>query len=145
MGSSSFTGCSVLIVEDEPLLALDLRQSFEAVGAYVFTATQFAQALTLAEHPDLALAVLDYRIADETSMTVGRRLEARGIPFLFYSAYDDMLEHWPDAVLLNKPTPSPILIEKAAALLRGRDRSPYVQPAAPPAYHRVPDHERAIS
>jgi CheY-like chemotaxis protein len=137
MGSSSFAGCSVLIVEDEPLLALDLRQSFEAVGAYVFTATQFAPALALAEHPDLALAVLDYRIADETSVTVGRRLEARGIP------YDDMLEHWPDAVLLNKPTPSPILIEKAAALLRGRDRSPDVQLTAPPAYHRFPDHERA--
>ena len=68
MGSSSFAGCSVLIVEDEPLLALDLRQSFEAVGAYVFTATQFAQALTLADHPDLALAVLDYRIDDETSV-----------------------------------------------------------------------------
>jgi DNA-binding response OmpR family regulator len=144
MESSSFAGCSVLIVEDEALLALDLRQSFEAVGAYVFTATQFAQSLTLAEHPDLALAVLDYRIADETSVTVGRRLEARGIPFLFYSAYDDMLAHWPDAVLLNKPTPSPILIEKVAALLRGRYRSPDVQLTAPPAY-RLPDHQRATS
>ena len=69
IGSLSFAGCSVLIVEDEPPLALGLRQSFEAVGAYVFTATQFAPALALAEHPDLALAVLDYRIADETSVT----------------------------------------------------------------------------
>jgi DNA-binding response OmpR family regulator len=138
MGSVSFAGHSVLIVEDEPLLALDLRQSFEAAGAYVFAATQFAQALTLAIHPDLSLAVLDYRIGEETSDAVCRHLEARGTPFLFYSAYGDMLDDWPDAVLVSKPSSTPLLLEQAAAVLRSRDRAePHVQPASLRAHDRL--------
>src|SRR5258708_40365414 len=114
MGSLSVAGCSVLIVEDEQLLAIELRHALEAAGAYVFTATQFAQALTLAEHPDVSLAVLDYRIGTETSADVCRRLEARGVPFLFYSGSDTTLEHCPQAGMLSKPTPRPRLIETSA-------------------------------
>src|SRR4029079_7395181 len=93
-----------------------------AGGAYVFAATQFAQALILADHPDLSLAVLDYRLGAATSRDVCGRLEARAIPFLFYSGYDDMLDHWPDAILVNKPAPAGVLIETAASLLRGHNR-----------------------
>jgi len=141
MGSVSFAGCSVLIVEDEPLVALDLRQAFEFAGAHVFAATQFAQALTLAGHPDLSLAVLDYRIGDDTSDAVCRELDRRGVPFLFYSGYDDMLHEWPEAVVVNKPTKTTILIEKAAALLSlARSHAAHSSDA-----DRVAEHAHATS
>jgi DNA-binding response OmpR family regulator len=142
MGSLSFAGCSVLVVEDEPLIALELRHAFEARGAYVFAAAQLAQALTLAEHPDLSLAVLDYRIGAKTSADVCRRLEARGIPFLFYSGYDDMLDYWPDAVVVNKPTPAQVLIQKAAEVLRDRNRVRSPKLSAPRAYD---DAQRTVT
>jgi CheY-like chemotaxis protein len=122
MASVSFAGHSILIAEDEPLLAVDLRQCFEAVGAYAFTATQFAQALSCAVHSNLSLAVLDYRVGEETNDAVCQHLEARGIPFIFYIGYDDMLRHWPDAVV-SKSNPTPRLIEHAAAVLRSHDYS----------------------
>jgi DNA-binding response OmpR family regulator len=46
------------------LVALDLRQTLESAGAYVFAATQLSHALQLAGHPDISAAVLDYRLGD---------------------------------------------------------------------------------
>jgi DNA-binding response OmpR family regulator len=120
MGSVRFAGHSILIVEDEPLITLELRQLCETTGAYVFAATQFAHALSLAEHPDLSIALLDYRIGDHTSEAICRRLHERGIPFLFYSGYDEMRGEWPDAIILSKPAQGEAVIEALARLLNHR-------------------------
>jgi DNA-binding response OmpR family regulator len=117
LATPSFAGCSVLVVEDEPVIALDLRQGFEAAGAYVFAATQLAHALTLAQHPDLSVAVLDYRIDDENCALICRRLEERGVPFLFYSGYDDMHRQRPEAVVVSKPASIRTIVDAAANLL----------------------------
>jgi DNA-binding response OmpR family regulator len=83
MKSLALTGCSILVVEDEPLIALDLRKSFESAGAHVFAATQLEHALQLAGHPDLSAAVLDYRLGQRDSAAICSLLEERGIPFVF--------------------------------------------------------------
>ena len=44
METVSLFGRSVLIVEDEPLIALDIALEFEKVGAFVLTAHSLAQA-----------------------------------------------------------------------------------------------------
>jgi CheY-like chemotaxis protein len=97
------SGHSVLLVEDEPLIALELRRTLESAGAYVFAATQLPHALQLAVHPDLSAAVLDYRLGEEDCTAICSLLEGRGIPFVFYSAYDDMQQLWPNAVHVTKP------------------------------------------
>jgi hypothetical protein len=43
---SKLLGCEVLIVEDEPLIALELAESFRKVGADVTTASTLKQAVT---------------------------------------------------------------------------------------------------
>ena len=43
--SNSLTGCLVLVVEDEPLVALDIAQSFKAAGAQVVTSRTLEDAM----------------------------------------------------------------------------------------------------
>jgi DNA-binding response OmpR family regulator len=113
------SGHSILVVEDEPLIALDLRQTLEKAGAYVFAATHLSQALPLAWHPDLSAALVDYRLGDEDSAALCSSLEQRGVPFIFYSGYDDMKQLWPHAVRLPKPASGACLVDAVCGALRG--------------------------
>jgi PleD family two-component response regulator len=45
MNNLALSGRSILVVEDEPLVALDLRETLERAGAYVFAATHLSHAL----------------------------------------------------------------------------------------------------
>jgi CheY-like chemotaxis protein len=103
MKNLTLSGHSVLLVEDEPLIALELRRTLESAGVHVFAATQLPHALQLAVHPDLSAAVLDYRLGDQDCTAICSLLEGRGIPFVFYSAYDDMRQLWPNAAHVTKP------------------------------------------
>ena len=47
------------MVDDEPLVALDIAQCLQSEGASVQTAHCLADGLRLAEHHDLSAAVLD--------------------------------------------------------------------------------------
>jgi CheY-like chemotaxis protein len=123
MKSLALSGRSILVVEDEPLIALDLRQSLESAGAYVFAATQLPYALQLAGHPDLSAAVVDYRLGEGDSTAICSLLEQRGIPFVFYSGYDDMRKIWPDAVRVSKPTDGYRLVEAVAGVLASYARA----------------------
>jgi CheY-like chemotaxis protein len=111
MDNLALSGRSILIVEDEPLIAIDLRQSLESAGAYVFAATQLPHALQLAEHPDVSAAVLDCRLGQQDSSAICARLEQRGIPFMFYSGYDDLHRLWPNVARLPKPATAHELID----------------------------------
>jgi len=103
MQNPPLSGEAILVVEDEPLVALDLRQTLESAGAYVFAATQLSHALQLAGHPDISAAVLDYRLGDGDCTPICTLLSERGIPFVFYSGYDDVRQNWPDAAHVQKP------------------------------------------
>jgi CheY-like chemotaxis protein len=123
MTSLALSGRSILVVEDEPLIALDLRQSLESAGAYVFAATQLPHALQLAGHPDLSAAIVDYRLGQGDSTAICSLLEQRGIPFVFYSGYDDMHEIWPAAVRVPKPADGHRLVEAVAGVLANYARA----------------------
>jgi CheY-like chemotaxis protein len=111
MENLALSGRSILVVEDEPLVALDLRRSLESAGAYVFAATKHPHALQLAGHPDLSAAVLDYRLGQEDTSAICCRLEQRGVPFMFYSRYDDMHQLWPNAMRVAERANAHELIE----------------------------------
>jgi CheY-like chemotaxis protein len=112
MKNLTLAGHSILVVEDEPLIALELRQTLESRGAYVFAATQLPHALQLAGHPDVSAAVLDCRLGrEEDSAAICSLLEQRGVPFVFYSGYDDMQQLWPHVVRVSKPADGRRLVE----------------------------------
>jgi DNA-binding response OmpR family regulator len=108
---------ALLVVEDEPLVALDLRQNLESAGAYVFPATRLSHALQLAGHPDITAAVLDYRLADGDCTPICTLLSERGIPFVFYSGYDDARQIWPEAAHVQKPADAARIVKAVAATL----------------------------
>ena len=83
-------GKSVLVAEDEYLIAEDLRLALIKVGAQV-NGPHGAVASALrgcAAPPDAA--VLDINLAGERVFPVAERLLAHGVPFVFTTGYDDL-------------------------------------------------------
>jgi DNA-binding response OmpR family regulator len=73
-------GRTILVVEDEPLIMLDIAQALEAAGASVLQAMNIQAAMRHAEEADLAGAVLDW-----VGPGLCRRLTERTVPYVFYS------------------------------------------------------------
>ena len=89
-------GRLILIVEDEPLIALDLQSAFERAGAHVITTSALRNAVSLVEEDGLSAAVLDHALGDGNSSHLCERLTQRGIPFVIYSGFsgtEDACKH----------------------------------------------------
>jgi CheY-like chemotaxis protein len=107
----------ILVVEDEPLIALDIAARLQEAGARVLSALYLERALGLAECPDLAAGVLDFDLGKADSTQVCWKLTSRQIPFLFHSGrLYSAFQQWPRAPVLLKPT-THALIEAVAGLL----------------------------
>jgi DNA-binding NtrC family response regulator len=83
-------GRRILIVEDEYVVALDLAQSFEQIGAAVIGPVgSVARALALLSGgTTFEMAVLDINLGSEKVFPVADALSARGLPFVFATGYD---------------------------------------------------------
>jgi DNA-binding response OmpR family regulator len=80
-------GRLVLVVEDEPFVALDVAQGLQAAGANVLMARLVADAMLKAEEPALSAAVLDHGLSDGDTSQVCDKLKKRHVPFVLYSGY----------------------------------------------------------
>ena len=112
-------GRAILVIEDEPVIALQLETQLNAVGARVYSAGRLRDALHMAEHPALAAAVMDYRLGADDSGAVCRRLVELGVPFLFYTGFNDeaAFRRFPAAPVVSKPVDGAVLIDAVAGLL----------------------------
>lgn len=117
--STDLAGTSILIVEDEPLIALDLQTTLEAAGAKVWCATADA-ATSIADQVALSAAVLDARPSSSEHRPIARKLKEKGVPFLFYStqAPEDVTTVRGAPVVLKPGRPQDII--GAVKLLLGR-------------------------
>ena len=78
----------VLLVEDEPLIAMDFEDALIAMGLMVLgPAGSVADALDLLQDPDIDGAFLDVNLRGERATAVADALSARNIPFVFTSGY----------------------------------------------------------
>jgi DNA-binding response OmpR family regulator len=116
-------GASVLIVEDEFLIAMDIEMTISAAGYRVVgPAGSVEKALSLAvrDRPDVAL--LDVRISDGLSYPVARQLREQGTPFAFVTStvHGDLPEEFRGSPLLPKPTTTNALLETVERLVRQR-------------------------
>ena len=119
VNNHALAGRSILVVEDEPVIALQLETQLNAAGARVYSAGRLRDALYMAEHPALSAAVLDFRLGADNSSAVCRRLADLGIPFVFYTGFSDAdsFRPWPDAPVVPKPVEGRVLIDAVARLL----------------------------
>ena len=113
-------GRSILIVEDEPLIALDIRRSFEAAGARVVVMRTLQTALAAVEDPNLSAAILDHALGKDDSSQLCERLKERDIPFVIHSGYSNLEGACSDGVEIDKPTHPQLLVTTIVGLLRNR-------------------------
>jgi CheY-like chemotaxis protein len=81
----------ILIVEDEAFISLMLQDMMRDLGLVVAgTASSLEEALAAVEGPDqFDLASLDINLHGHISEPVATALDARGIPFIVTTGYDD--------------------------------------------------------
>src|SRR5262245_56931422 len=98
-------GKIILVLEDEPLVALDVVKGLCAAGARVLCAGYLESGLCSTEHPELSAAVIDLHLGDGSGTAICKRLRERGIPFVVHTGYPAMLvsREWPDVPVVSKP------------------------------------------
>jgi DNA-binding response OmpR family regulator len=122
MEHAALRGRSILVIEDEPLIGMDIRQALEQTGATVTQTTTVRHALILVEHDGLSGAIMDHALGDGDSTELCIRLKARGIPYVSYSGYSPVKGASLDAPHVGKPASMDVLLSTLAALLAGPDR-----------------------
>ena len=121
MEHPALRGRSILVVENELLIAMDIAQALESAGANATMTTTVRHALILIEHDGLAGAIMDHGLTDGGS-THCVRLKERGIPYLSYSGYDPVPGASPDAPHIAKPVSMDVLMSAMEELLAGPAR-----------------------
>ena len=112
-------GRSILVVEDEFLIAMDITQAFESAGANVTTTSTIRHALILVEHDGLSAAIMDHALRDGDSIQLCTRLKARGIPYVSYSGFDPVKGADKDAPFISKPASMDMLLSAVEEMLKG--------------------------
>jgi DNA-binding response OmpR family regulator len=103
MNRATLEGRSILIVEDEPMIVLDITEAFEGTGAALTTTNTLHHALRLVEHDGLSAAILDHSLDDGDSSKLCARLKERGVPFIVYTGYPKVDGECAGALHVNKP------------------------------------------
>jgi CheY-like chemotaxis protein len=114
----------VLIVEDDPIIALDFEDTILGFGVkQVRTAASVARALELIADRAPDFALLDVGLVREKSFAIAERLEALKIPFIFVTGYGAP-GTFPAAFAHKPKLPKPYSSDALQALLIGRAGSP---------------------
>ena len=90
MSGDDFRGRRILVIEDEYMLADELRSELEREGAVVIgPAGRLDTAFQLLESEDrIDLAILDVNLGGDDVFPVAETLERRKVPFVFTTGYD---------------------------------------------------------
>ena len=132
--STLLAGHRFLVVEDEPLVSMDVIAGLQEAGAEVVgTAGTFEEALALIEAASIDAALLDGNLHGSPVDDIAAALTRRKIPFAFVTGYgrESLPRAFASAAILSKPFSRVQLLEAVSALLKrpkgavpltGRDR-----------------------
>jgi DNA-binding response OmpR family regulator len=114
---------NILVLEDEPLVAMMLQDELEALGIHVIgPANNLKSALQLAEFPKLDGALLDLNINGKYATKVADKLHIRGVPFTFVTGHERPPGlRYREASILRKPFTQ---IDLRLALISLLEKSP---------------------
>lgn len=121
---ASLAGKRILVVEDEPLVALDVVASLESEGVTgVGPAGTAAAALRLIETEEVDAALLDANLKGRPVDEIAAALTRRNIPFAFVTGYDrDSLPRaFRAAPMVSKPFTPEELLAAAERLMSPSD------------------------
>ncbi len=118
--TSRLDGLVILVIEDEPLVALDVQQAFEDAGATVVVARTLAASLVAVEDNSISAAIVDHALGDGDSSEICERLKERSVPFVIYSGVAHLDGACADAKHVNKPASPSVLVATVTGLLASR-------------------------
>ena len=119
MDHANLAGRIILVVEEQALVALDLRTALEQAGAEVMVARNATEALAHINKFDFAAAVIDWRPDSDDHRVVARALKQEQVRFLFYATHppEDVTTVRGAPIFLKPGRPEEIV--QALALLVG--------------------------
>lgn len=82
-------GNTILLLEDEAIIAFALEDMLVSDGASVVMAASLKEAEALIDKGGITSAVLDVNVHGEKSYAIGARLRSLDIPFVFATGYGD--------------------------------------------------------
>lgn len=117
MLDASSEPCRVLVLDDEPLILLDLEFAVEDAGCKPLTALDLMEALSIVQNNAISAAILDVSLGQgQTCEQVARTLAAMGVPYVLHTGDLDRMD---EAVrrlggtLVPKPTPAAVVVARA--------------------------------
>ena len=111
----------ILIVEDAPLIALNLEQLLVDAGFKIAAvAGKLEKALALIESGACDAAIVDANLDGVSAGPIAAALSARGLPFIVLSGYssEQLQGAFPGALFLQKPCRPARLVEALNAVLK---------------------------
>lgn len=121
--SADLSGRRILVVEDEPLIGLDIVSALEDAGAEVEgPAATIEEACHLIARSNFDVALLDANLHGREVGPVASALTEKGIPFAFSTGYDrdGLPEGFRTLPILSKPCGPDQVVATIAGLLSGR-------------------------
>lgn len=124
-GSPVLDGRTILLVEDEALIAMELEFGLEQLGAVVYgPIPNLVKARAAAAEGSFDAAILDVDLGGEDVFPVARELQEREVPFVFHTGHGQRFEltrDFPNAPVFKKPMSGEELARGVARLLAGQD------------------------
>ena len=119
IGRSNLQGLSVLVVEDDYVLARDADQALTEAGVLVVgPASSEEHAMALVDHRALQCALVDINLGEGVRFDVADALQKRGVPFAFVTGYDHSVipARFNSIELIQKPANPQHVVDVAARL-----------------------------
>ncbi|WP_454817692.1 response regulator [Labrys neptuniae] len=115
-------GHTILVADDEIIIALDIEDTLASAGARIAgPCLTLASALEITDQQSITAAVLDISLGRDTSEPIVDLLAARGIPIAFCTGKmlpEAFRQKVPDAPVLGKPVQHHLLLETMARLTK---------------------------
>jgi CheY-like chemotaxis protein len=123
MSNDRLQGRRILVVEDVAILAVSFEDILKRAGADVVgPALKLETAERLAQQEGLSGALLDVRFNGDEIWSVARRLDRKGVPFVFCTGHfnrDSLPAEWRERPILVKPARAQAIIDTVANLFNG--------------------------
>jgi len=113
-------GRRILVVEDEPLIVMDIKLAFEVTGAEILTAYTLEEAMSLVERDGISAAIVDHQLRDGRSDELCERLKELELPFVLYTGHRIDSGPCSGEPQVEKPTHPDELVKQILELVRFR-------------------------
>ena len=108
---------TILLVEDEPFILMDVQQALEQLGGRVIPAQTVKEALALLDAEPITASVLDYKLKGGTADDLCHQLIERKIPFVVYTGYANVEGECTRWEIIQKPADSRELVARVMKVL----------------------------